>query len=159
MLVKEAETVTLGGAGGMTVERQLLPEIPISGIESPQVFRPTVDKPSQLSVLALSSYLKAAKQRGVDVSALAVALQRKYVNPFSVIVMAFIGMPLALAFGKRGAIVALCVAVGVSVAYWGIGGGFQQLGNHGMLPPEVAAWSPPVIFAALGTYFLTRVRT
>ncbi len=92
-------------------------------------------------------------------SALAVALQRKYVNPFSVLVMAFIGMPLALAFGRRGAIVALCVAVGVSVAYWGIGGGFQQLGNHGLLPPEVAAWSPPVIFAALGTYFLTRVRT
>jgi LPS export ABC transporter permease LptG/LPS export ABC transporter permease LptF len=159
LLIKEAETVGLGGAGGMTVERQLLPEISIAGIESPQVFRPTVDKPSQLSVLALHSYLKAAKQRGVDVSALAVALQRKYVNPFSVIVMAFIGMPLALAFGKRGAIVALCVAVGVSVAYWGIGGGFQQLGNHGMLPPEVAAWSPPVIFAALGTYFLTRVRT
>lgn len=159
MLINEAETVSLGGAGGMTIQRQLLPEIPISGIESPQVFRPTVDKPSQLSVLALGSYLKAAKQRGVDVSTLSVALQRKYVNPFSVIVMAFIGMPLALAFGKRGAIVALCVAVGVSVAYWGIGGGFQQLGNHGMLPPEVAAWSPPVIFAALGTYFLTRVRT
>lgn len=159
MMMGETETVNLVGEGGMTVKREVLPELPLTGIESPQVFRPTVDKPSQLSVPALRSYLKAAKQRGTDVSALAVALQRKYVNPFSVLVMAFIGMPLALAFGKRGAIVALCVAVGVSVAYWGIGGGFQQLGNHGMLPPEVAAWSPPVIFAALGTYFLTRVRT
>lgn len=159
MLVKEAETVSLGGMRGMTVERQELPEIQLSGIDPPQVFRPTVDKPSQLSVLALSSYLKAAKQRGINVSALAVALQRKYVNPFSVVVMAFIGMPLALAFGRRGAIVALCVAVAVSVAYLGIGGGFQQLGNHGLLPPEVAAWSPPVIFAAVGIYFLSRVRT
>ncbi|HWN12008.1 MAG TPA: LptF/LptG family permease [Pyrinomonadaceae bacterium] len=159
MTVREAESINLVGEGGMTVQRETLPELPLTGIESPQVFRPTVDKPSQLSVTSLSSYLKAAKQRGTDVSALAVALQRKYVNPFSVLVMAFIGMPLALAFGRRGAIVALCVAVGVSVAYWGIGGGFQQLGNHGMLPPEVAAWSPPVIFAALGTYFLTRVRT
>lgn len=159
MIVREAETVSLVGEAGMTVERQTLPEIPLAGIDPPPVFRPSVDKPSQLSVVALSSYLKSAKQRGADVSDLAVALQRKYVNPFSVIVMAFIGMPLALAFGRRGAIVALCVAVGVSVAYWGIGGGFQQLGNHGLLPPEVAAWSPPVIFAALGTYFLTRVRT
>ena len=159
MLIKDGETVGLGGDRGMTVQRQALPEIQFHGIDAPQVFRPTIDKPSQLSVVALSSYLKAAKKRGVDVSALAVALQRKYVNPFSVMVMAFIGMPLALAFGKRGAIVALCVAVGVSVAYWGIGGGFQQLGNHGMLPPEVAAWSPPVIFAALGIYFLSRVRT
>jgi LPS export ABC transporter permease LptF/LPS export ABC transporter permease LptG len=156
LLIKDAETVNLNG---MVVERQHEPETSIAGVESPQVFRPTVDKPSQLSVLALRSYLKAAKQRGVDVSALALALQRKYVNPFSVLVMAFIGMPLALAFGRRGAIVALCVAVGVSVAYWGIGGGFQQLGNHGLLPPEVAAWAPPVIFAAAGTYFLSRVRT
>ncbi len=156
LLIKDAETVNLRE---MVVERQGEKETLVAGVEPPQVFRPTVDKPSQLSVLALSGYLKAAKQRGVDVSALALALQRKYVNPFSVIVMAFIGMPLALAFGRRGAIVALCVAVGVSVAYWGIGGGFQQLGNHGLLPPEVAAWSPPVIFAAAGTYFLSRVRT
>jgi LPS export ABC transporter permease LptG len=156
MLIKDSETVSLRG---MIVERQVGAETLLTGVDGPQVFRPTVDKPSQLSVVALSSYLKAAKQRGVDVASLALALQRKYVNPFSVVVMAFIGMPLALAFGRRGAIVALCVAVGVSVAYWGIGGGFQQLGNHGMLPPEVAAWAPPVIFAAAGTYFLSRVRT
>lgn len=156
MMIADAETVSLRG---MVVKRQSAAETLLTGVDAPQVFRPTVDKPSQLSVVALRSYLKAAKQRGVDVAALALALQRKYVNPFSVIVMAFIGMPLALAFGRRGAIVALCVAVGVSVAYWGIGGGFQQLGNHGLLPPEVAAWAPPVIFAAAGTYFLSRVRT
>ena len=156
MMIKDAETVNLQG---MTVDRQTEEETQLAGVDSPQVFRPTVDKPSQLSVAALKVYLKASRQRGVDVAALAIALQRKYVNPFSVVVMAFIGMPLALAFGRRGAIVALCVAVGVSVAYWGIGGGFQQLGNHGLLPPEVAAWSPPVIFAAAGTYFLSRVRT
>ena len=156
LLIKDAEIVSLRD---MVVERQHEVETRIAGVDPPTVFRPTVDKPSQLSVLALTSYLKAAKQRGVDVSALALALQRKYVNPFSVLVMAFIGMPLALAFGRRGAVVALCVAVAVSVAYWGIGGGFQQLGNHGLLPPEVAAWAPPVIFAAAGTYFLSRVRT
>ena len=156
MLIKEAETINLEG---FQVDHQRVSEVQLKGVDPPQVFRPTVDKPSQLSVAALAGYLRAAKQRGVDVSALAVALQRKYVNPFSVIVMAFIGMPLALAFGRRGAVVALCVAVGVSIVYWGIGGGFQQLGTHGLLPPEVAAWSPPVIFAAAGTYFLSRVRT
>jgi lipopolysaccharide export system permease protein len=154
--ISEAETVSLRE---MVIERQHEPLTALTGVDPPQVFRPTVDKPSQLSVTALISYLKASKQRGVDVSALAVAVQRKYVSPFSVLVMAFIGMPLALAFGRRGAMVALCVAVGVSVAYWGIGGGFQQLGNHGLLPPEVAAWAPPVMFAAAGTYFLSRVRT
>jgi LPS export ABC transporter permease LptF/LPS export ABC transporter permease LptG len=156
MLVNQAETINLRG---MIMERQVATDIKLAAMDPPQVFKPSNDRPSQLSVSALRSYLKAAKMRGVDVSALALALQRKYVNPFSVLVMAFIGMPLALAFGKRGALVAMCVAVGVSIAYWGVGGGFQQLGNHGLLPPEVAAWSPPVLFAAVGTYFLSRVRT
>jgi LPS export ABC transporter permease LptG len=156
LLVKEAEIVNLRG---MIVEHQATADTRLDEVESPAVFRPTVDKPSQLSVIDLAGYLRAAKQRGSDISALALALQRKYVNPFSVIVMAFIGMPLALAFGRRGAIVALVVAVAVSIAYWAMGGGFQQLGNHGLLPPEVAAWSPPVIFAAAGTYFLSRIRT
>ncbi|MFN2498845.1 MAG: LptF/LptG family permease [Pyrinomonadaceae bacterium] len=156
LLVKQAETVNLTG---MVVERQPVADAELVQVEPPAVFRPTVDKPSQLGVTALAGYLRAAKQRGGDVSALALALQRKYVNPFSVIIMAFIGMPLALAFGRRGAMVALVVAVGVSIAYWAMGGGFQQLGNHALLPPEVAAWSPPVIFAAAGTYFLSRIRT
>lgn len=128
-------------------------------IEPVGVFKPTIDKPSQLSASGLSSYLKAAKQRGVEVSSLAVALQRKYVAPFSVLVMAFIGIPLALSFGRRGTLIALCGAVGLSIAYWGVGGGLQQLGNLGLLPPAVAGWSPPIIFAAAGSYLLSQIRT
>jgi lipopolysaccharide export LptBFGC system permease protein LptF len=56
-------------------------------------------------------------------------------------------------------VIALCAAVVVGIAYWAVGGGFQQLGNHGLLRPSVAGWSPLVIFAAAGTYFLSRVRT
>lgn len=143
---------------GLEVERQVVDstEVPTEPL---QVFKPTIDKPSQLSSAGLSSYLKTAKRRGMEVSALAVALQRKYAAPFGVIVMAFIGIPLALAFGRKGTIIALCAAVGLSIAYWGVGGGLQQLGNLGLLPPAVAGWSPPIIFAAAGTYLLSRVRT
>jgi len=156
MVIKDSETLSLRGR---EVERQFAGERQMAGVESVQVFKPTIDKPSQLSATGLSAYLRSAKRRGMGVSALALALQRKYAGPFSVIVMAFIGMPLALSFGRRGAIIALCVAVSVSIAYWGVGGGFQQLGNHGLLPPAVAAWSPLVIFAAAGIYFLSRIRS
>jgi lipopolysaccharide export LptBFGC system permease protein LptF len=154
--ISDAETLSLVG---MDVVRQSANEVTIASVESRAVFRPTIDKPSQLSATGLSSYLKAAKQRGTDVSALAVALQRKYAGPFGVIIMAFIGMPLAVSFGRRGTIIALVAAVVLSVAYWAVGGGFQQLGNHGLLRPAVAGWSPLIIFAAAGTYFLSRVRT
>jgi len=141
------------------VERQTASEVSLDRVESPAVFRPTIDRPSQLSSSGLLSYLNSAKQRGLDVSALAVALQRKYAAPFAMLIMALVGMPLALSFGRKGTIIALCIAVGVSVAYWAVGGGFQQLGNYGLLRPSVAGWSPLLIFTAAGTYFLSRVRT
>jgi len=154
--LKNAETLT---AHGLQIERQLVSQLEINGIEPPQVFKPTVDKPSQLSSTSLSNYVRNLKRRGVDVSTLAVALQRKYASPLSVLVMAFLGMPLAVRFGRRGTILALCSAVAASLAYWGFSGGFQQLGNHGLLPPAVAGWAPPIIFAAVGTYFLSRTAT
>jgi len=154
--IDEAETLALKG---MQVERRTDAEITFAGVESPAVFKPTIDKPSQLSAHDLRGYLNAAKQRGMDVSALAVALQRKYAGPFGIVIMALIGMPLAVSFGRKGTVIALCAAVVVGIAYWAVGGGFQQLGNHGLLRPSVAGWSPLLIFAAAGTYFLSRVRT
>lgn len=154
--ILETETLALNG---MEVVRRADAETILSGVESPAVFKPTIDRPSQLSASELKRYLDAAKQRGVDVSAMAVALQRKYAGPFSIIIMAVIGMPLAVSFGRKGTVIALCVAVVIGIAYWAVGGGFQQLGNHGLLRPTVAGWSPLLIFAAAGTYFLSRVRT
>ena len=154
--VENTETLALKG---MEVVRQVEAERTFDGVESAQVFKPSIDKPSQLSSKALVSYVKTSQQRGSDVSALSIALQRKYAAPFGVLIMAFIGMPLAVSFGRKGTIIALCAAVVVSIAYWAVGGGFQQLGNHGLLRPSVAAWSPLLIFAAAGTYFLSKVRT
>jgi LPS export ABC transporter permease LptG len=156
LMIKNAEDLSLQG---LEVRREKKPELLLAGFETRQVFKPTVDRPSQLNSKALRDYVRAAKKRGMDVSALAVALQRKFAEPLSVMVMAFLGIPLALSFGRRGTVIALCSAVAVSLAYWGVSGGFQQLGNHGMLPPPVAGWAPPVIFAAAGTYFLARIKT
>jgi LPS export ABC transporter permease LptF/LPS export ABC transporter permease LptG len=156
LAISDSETYTLSG---MQVLHQANPETTLAAVESRDVFKPTIDKPSQLSSADLVSYVRAAKQRGSDVSGLTVALQKKYAAPFGVVIMAFIGMPLAVSYGRRGTIIALCAAIVVSITYWAVGGGFQQLGNHGLLRPSVAGWSPLVIFAAVGTYFLSKVRT
>ena len=144
---------------GPQVTRQSTETLTIDGIDPPAVFRPTVDRPSQLSAERLRGYIKTLKERGADTAALAVALQRKYAEPFSVIVMALIGMPLAISFGRKTTVLALCAAVVVSLLFWLVSGGFQQLGEHALLPPGVAAWTPVVIFAGGALYFISRVRT
>jgi lipopolysaccharide export system permease protein len=73
--------------------------------------------------------------------------------------MALIGMPLALSFGRKNTIIALCLAIVLGLLFWAATGGFQQMGEYGLLPPIVAAWSPLIIFAAVGLYLLFRART
>lgn len=127
--------------------------------DSTDLFKPWADKPSQLSAKDLSAYIKTIRRKGEAASPLMVALQRKYADPFGVVVMAIVGIPLALAFGRRSAVAALSSAVAVGLAFWGVTSGSQQMGVYGFLPPAVAAWAPVVIFGATGTYLLARTRT
>ncbi len=127
--------------------------------EPQEAFKPSVDKPSHLSAGALSRRIKSTERRGSGVAAFELALQKKYAGPFGVMVMALIGIPLALSFGRKSAIVALCLAIALGLIFWAAVGGFQQMGEYGLLPPIVAAWSPIVIFAAAGFYLLFRART
>lgn len=141
------------------VVREAADKLQISGVDSPSSFRPTVDRPSQLDSVGLRNYIVGLKVRGAETASLAVALQRKYSSPFTVLVMALIGMPLAIEFGRKSTVIALCSAVVVSLAFWLISSGFQQLGEHSLLPPPAAAWTPIVMFACGGLYFISRVRT
>lgn len=131
----------------------------LDGVDSVRVFRPTVDRPSQLDASRLREYVKSLKARGADTAVLAVGLQRKYAAPFSVVIMALIGMPLAVALGRKSTVLALCSAVVVSLFFWLLSSGFQQLGEHALLPPAVAVWAPIAIFAGGAFYFISRVRT
>jgi LPS export ABC transporter permease LptF/LPS export ABC transporter permease LptG len=141
------------------VAREAADQLQITGVDAPAAFKPTVDRPSQLDTVGLRSYVAALKVRGADTASLAVALQHKYAAPFTVLVMALIGMPLAIEFGRKSTVIALCSAVAVSLAFWLISGGFQQLGEHALLPPPAAVWTPIVMFACGGLYFISRVRT
>jgi LPS export ABC transporter permease LptF/LPS export ABC transporter permease LptG len=154
--ISKADWVNLNQA---KVARESAEQLKISNVDPVSAFRPTVDRPSQMNAIGLQNYVRALKARGAETAALAVALQRKYAAPFSVIVMALIGMPLAISFGRKSTVVALCSAVVVSLAFWLISSGFQQLGEHSLLPAAPAVWTPIVMFACGGLYLISRVRT
>lgn len=153
--VDEATVVALGGAELARGWQKRL----VLGVSDPEVFKYELNRPSELDSKDLSAYIKTLKRSDANVQALSVALERKRAEPFSPLVMALVGAPLALAFGRRSAVTALCAAVFIALTFLGVNSGLQQIGAGGLLPPYVAAWSPIFIFAALGLYFLTRART
>lgn len=154
--IKDGEVLEFKESG---IYRQGFASTTIKRAEPPSVFRPIVHKPLHLSAPSLSSHIKSIRKRGGETAQLDVALQRKYAEPFSALIMALTGIPLALSFGRRSAVMALCLAVALGLLYWGAIGIFRQLGDYELLPPLVAAWAPILIFTAIGIYLLARART
>ncbi len=132
----------------------------LSDAEPSESFKLKIKNPMQLSANSLSEYIKRSAGGSPQViAALKTALYSKYSEPFGALVLALVGMPLALSFGRRSTITSLCFAIGIGLAFWASIGGFRQLGEYGLLPVMVAGWSPVLIFISIGGYLLARART
>ena len=124
-----------------------------------QAFNVGLNRPMEFDFADLSAYIKALKERGVNVQPLTIVLERRLVEPFLPLVMILVGAPLAFVFGRRGTILSLCVAIGVGLLFLGLMSVTQQVGASGLISTHIAAWSPPALFSAAGLYLLTRSRT
>jgi LPS export ABC transporter permease LptF/LPS export ABC transporter permease LptG len=123
-------------------------------------FKPMLNKPSELSTRMLSAYIKALKNvRSDEVAALYVALYRRGADSSAPVILALIGVPFGVLFGRRSTFWALGAALIIGLLFWASASGFQQLGNYKLLPAALAAWATPLIFAALGLILLSRART
>ena len=60
---------------------------------------------------------------------------------------------------RRGAMAGVGLSFAIYIAYWSVDQVFEQLGNLSELPPQLAAWSPDVVFSLVGLYFVFRMRT
>jgi LPS export ABC transporter permease LptG len=127
--------------------------------EDLQAFNSGLNRPMEFDFEGLSAYIKALKERGVNVQPLAVTLERRLVEPFLPLVMILVGAPLAFVFGRRGTVLSLCVAIGVGLLFLGLMSVTQQVGASGIISTHIAAWSPPALFSAAGLYLLSRTRT
>jgi LPS export ABC transporter permease LptG len=127
--------------------------------EQPSYFKKE-ERPSQeMSYDELTRYIHDLQQSGFDTTRLRVQLNRKLAYPLITFVMAIVAVPFALSTGKRGNIAGLGTAIGVAIAYYIISNIFENLGDVSSLPAMLAAWSPDLLFAMLGSYLLLRTPT
>jgi lipopolysaccharide export LptBFGC system permease protein LptF len=123
-------------------------------------FKPLLNKPIGLGSADLSQYIKALKKvRPDDVVNLRVAFYRRGADLITPLIMAIVGIPFGVFFGRYSAFLALGAALLIGLSLWASASGFQQLGNYNLLPAAIAAWAAPLIFTALGLILFSRART
>jgi lipopolysaccharide export LptBFGC system permease protein LptF len=127
--------------------------------ESPEYFVHEVKQSKQMNYLELQKYIGELQRSGLDTIPLQVQLQKKFSVPLFALIMAMVSIPFAFLTGNRGAMAGVGLSLGIAIAYFAVQQLFEQVGNLNQLPPQVAAWSPDVVFSLAGLYFLARMRT
>jgi LPS export ABC transporter permease LptF/LPS export ABC transporter permease LptG len=127
--------------------------------ETPDYFVKEALQSSQMNFLELRSYIGELQQSGFDTIPLKVQLYKKFSVPLFAFILALVSAPLAFLAGNRGGMAGIGMSFVIFVTYVSVDQFFQQLGNLSELPPQLAAWSPDVIFSLVGLYFLARMRT
>ena len=128
--------------------------------ETPDYFLREAVQEKQMNFLELQSYIADLQQTGlVDTRKLQVQYHLKFANPLFALIMAMIAIPFGFLVGNRGAMTGVAVSLVIAIAYLGVQPLFEKIGDVGLLPPAMAAWSPDVLFALVGLYSLLRMRS
>jgi LPS export ABC transporter permease LptG/LPS export ABC transporter permease LptF len=127
--------------------------------EAPEYFVKEVKQSKQMNFLELKSYITELQQSGFETTPLQVQYHKKFALPLFGLIMALVSVPFAFMAGNRGAMTGVGLSFAITIAYWVVNQVFEQVGNLGQLPPEVAAWAPDALFAMVGSWFLLRLRS
>jgi LPS export ABC transporter permease LptF/LPS export ABC transporter permease LptG len=127
--------------------------------EPPSYFKKEVKQYSEMNYEELHRYIRDLQQSGFDVVRLRVQLNKKLSYPLITFIMAVLAIPFSMSAAKKGAVTGVAVAVGIAVVYTVVSRLFEAMGDISQLPPALAAWSPDLIFALLGSYLVLKIPT
>lgn len=121
-------------------------------------FNQTVEKTNHLTAEDIRQQLKTTESE-TERRNFAVALEKKYATPFLPLIVTLFTAPFALSLSRKGRVLTIGYAVGLWLLFTGITSVFEQFGANGVVQPKIAVWGPLVVFALIGGYLLSRIRT
>lgn len=173
-MIVAAERATWKPAPGWTLERgemKLLtdstPEFAISFArmqdkrfaERPTDLMTKPRSPQEMRYRELTRFIRAKERSGEDANQLRVERALKIAIPVTCIIIAMFGAPLATSTQRGGAAYGVGISLAITVVFLMLVQMTKAIGGKGLMPPDLAAWVPSAIFAALGVMLLVRVRT
>jgi lipopolysaccharide export system permease protein len=115
--------------------------------------------PQEMRYRELSRFIYAKERSGEDANQWRVERALKIAIPVTCIIIALFGAPLATSTQRGGAAYGIGMSLAVTVVFLMLVQMTKAIGSKGLMPPDIAAWVPSAIFAALGMLLLVRVRT
>ncbi len=103
-----------------------------------------------LSFKDLGRYIDKNKEAGLDMTSFEVDYHNKLSFPFTILVMALIGVPFVTAHQRSGgAAKNIGLVLLMTFTFWVMYSSSMSLGRHGQIPPLIATWAPNMIMLAL----------
>lgn len=91
--------------------------------------------------------------------ALRMALHRHITYPLANVLLLLLALPLAIHFERGSRISRVMAAIGLCGAYLLVDLTCQRLGDRNLMHPIVAAWTPTIVFGALGIVMFQSTKT
>lgn len=109
-------------------------------------------RPAAFSIAELREYIDYLKGMGYLPTKELTELFVKMAQPFLPLVMILLAIPLGFQFGRRGSFYGVGVGLILGLSFWLLFEFSRQLGQQGILPPVIAAWTVMVIFSATAIF-------
>lgn len=127
--------------------------------ERPQDLMLAPKAPEDMNFGDLGKFIQAMERSGAEVDRLKVERMLKIVIPITSVIILLFAASLATSTQRGGAAYGVGVALGTTVIFIFLVQLTKGLGSNGLIPAEVAAWTPSIVFGVLGAVLFWRVRT
>src|SRR5207248_4740731 len=115
--------------------------------------------PEDMNYAELGRFIGAQARSGADVNALRVSRMLKITIPVTCVIILLFGAPLATSTQRGGAAFGVGLSLGTTVIFLVLIQLTKGIGGKGMIPADLAAWLPSIIFGLVGIFLFARVRT
>ncbi len=127
--------------------------------EEPRALMASSKVPDEMTYEELGTFISALERSGSDVGALKVGRMLKIAIPVTCVIIMLFGAPLATSTQRGGTAFGVGISLGTTVIFLMLVQLTQAIGSKGLVPPNLAAWLPGIVFGAVGIGLLARVRT
>lgn len=121
-------------------------------------FKESLKKPAHLSLAETIERARVSESEA-EQRLFELAAAKKWSTLVLPFVVALFTAPFSLSLGRKGKVLTIGYAVALWLGFMSATSVFEQLGQSGLLPASIAVAVPLLIFALLGIFFLSRVRT